>query len=91
VKKVFVSALFFCAVAIPTPADELLFTCGNHNPSDTATTLEQAEALTREKGCRDWHISSVSGKAIEREKFEKMLAALNKAYNEWAAKKVRAH
>ena len=89
-KKVFVSALLVCAVVVQTQADELLFTCGNHNPSDTATTLGQAEALTREKGCRDWHISSVSGKAIEREKLEKMLASLSKAYNEWAAK-ARAH
>lgn len=52
--------LFTLSVAVPVFAESISFVCGNkdHVPSHSASTLDDAKALTKRHGCGGWHVHS---------------------------------
>lgn len=49
---------------------DVKFKCGNHDPADIASTIEDAQRLTKTKGCKKWDVFSTTGELTDQQKHQ---------------------
>jgi hypothetical protein len=66
----------YAMTTLPTFAADYVYTCGNHHPPHSATSPEEAAALTIKFNCENWDVASVNGERISPAKRSHLLDAL---------------
>jgi|GEM_PF-6900274 len=62
-------------------ADGLRFQCGNHSPSHSAVTLEEAQRFSRQNGCTNWDVLGLHHNDSDRKRLLDILNGTGNAAN----------